>query len=70
MNTYQPLPARLTAPIAEPAPPPAHCTFQGIAAVCVADALAWIEAWRGTLAQANADRATAARITTPAGATP
>lgn len=65
MPAYRPLPPQLTAPLAEPPPPPAHCTLHGQPAVCALDALAWIEAWRGKLRQANADRATAARMTEP-----
>lgn len=60
---YQPLDPRLTLPIAEPAPPEAHCTYLGAPQVCVLDALLWIENWRGALQQANAGRATAAEIT-------
>lgn len=59
---YQPIPHQLTDAIAEPVAPPASCMFGPLAEVCVSDALAWIEAWRGKLEQANADRATTARI--------
>lgn len=62
---YRPLPPALTTPIAEPAPPAARCRDQGAPAVCVADALDWIEDWRASLRRANADRATAAKIATP-----
>lgn len=67
MPAWRPLPAQLTAPLAEPAPPPARCRDPqtGEPAVCVLDGLNWIEDWRAVLHQANADRATAARITAP-----
>lgn len=57
-EVYIDVPSALTAPIAEPASPAPRCDFEGAAAVCVADALASIEDWRGALAAANADRAT------------
>ena len=60
-----PLDRSLTEPLREPPPPAAHCVLNGVPLVCVSDALAWIELWRGTLQRANNDRATAARITTP-----
>lgn len=59
---YQPIPHQLTDAIAEPVPPRASCVFGPLAEVCVSDALAWIEAWRGKLQQANQDRATTARL--------
>uniref|UniRef100_A0A0S6YZF1 Uncharacterized protein n=1 Tax=Mizugakiibacter sediminis TaxID=1475481 RepID=A0A0S6YZF1_9GAMM len=62
---YKPLPAALTTPLAEPAPPPAHCVLGGVPAVCVIDALAWVEQWRALLQAANADRADAARLSAP-----
>lgn len=62
MPAYVPVPRELTAPLAEPEPPPARCTYRGQPAVCVLDALAWIERWRGALQRANADRATAAKL--------
>lgn len=66
LPAWRPLPAQLTAPLPEPAPPPAHCRDEhGQPAVCVLDALNWIEDWRGVLHQANADRATAAKIAAP-----
>ena len=61
---YQPLPPRLTAPLALPPPPPRHCTDRaGKPAVCVLDALMQIPALRALLKIANQDRAAAARIT-------
>jgi hypothetical protein len=69
VKVYVPIPAALTAPLSEPAPPVAHCMLREQPAVCVSDALAWIEQWRGVLQQANADRQTAARISGE-GATP
>jgi hypothetical protein len=69
VKVYVPLPAAITAPLPEPAPPAAHCTLRDQPAVCALDALAWIERWRGVLRQANADRETAARISSK-GATP
>lgn len=68
MPAYRPLDAVLTAPITEPAAPAANCQYQGKPAVCVLDGLAQIEQWRGKLNQANADRATAAKVTKPPGA--
>ena len=65
-KVYVPIPAALTAPLPEPAPPAAHCSLRDHPAVCVSDALAWIEQWRGVWRQANADRATAARLGTSA----
>ncbi|UJM85307.1 hypothetical protein [Rhodanobacter denitrificans] len=62
MPAYRPLDATLTQPIAEPAPPAAHCSWRGAPAVCVLDGLAWIEQWRGKLQAANADRATSAKV--------
>jgi hypothetical protein len=59
---YRPLPAALTAPLAEPTAPPARCTWLGISTQCASDALLWIESWRGELQQCNADRATAAKL--------
>ena len=64
---YRPLDAKLTAPIAEPAPPPARCTLLGVPVVCALDGLAQIEQWRGKLQQCNADRATSAQVTKPPG---
>ncbi|HEY4145182.1 hypothetical protein [Pinirhizobacter sp.] len=60
---YQPLDARLTDLIPEPPPPAVHCLLAGAPAVCVLDGLATIEEWRGALRKANADRATAAKVT-------
>lgn len=60
---YQPVDSKLTAPIAEPAPPAAHCNYLGTPEVCVLDALLSIEDWRGLLQQANTDRATTAAST-------
>lgn len=62
---YVPVPRVLTAPIVEPEPPPERCAFRGKPAVCVLDALAWIERWRGALERANADRATTAKLGPP-----
>lgn len=62
MPAYRALDPSLTQPIPEPAPPAAHCTLRGAPAVCVLDALAWIEQWRGKLQAANDDRATAAKV--------
>lgn len=62
MPAYRPLPEPLTRPLSEPAPPPKHCSWQGKPAVCVLDGLLQIEDWRGLKNKANADRATAARI--------
>lgn len=59
---YRPIDRTLTVPIAEPAAPAAHCSWLGTPAVCVLDALAWIEQWRGKLQEANTDRATAAKV--------
>lgn len=53
---YRPVPGVLTAPIPEPAPPPLACTLAGVAAPCVLDALATIQAWRAALELCNADR--------------
>ncbi|MGS1014096.1 hypothetical protein ACVCL0_09115 [Rhodanobacter sp. UC4450_H17] len=62
MPAYRPLDASLTKPLAEPPAPPAHCTWAVAPAVCMLDALISIEQWRGVLQQANADRATAAKV--------
>ncbi|MFC5525231.1 hypothetical protein ACFPPA_05690 [Rhodanobacter ginsengisoli] len=69
MPAYRPLDEALTKPIAEPAPPAAHCSWRGAPAVCVLDGLAWIEQWRGKLQGANADRATSARVSAGAAST-
>jgi hypothetical protein len=61
---YVPVPHALTTPIAEPPPPPQSCTWAGAPAVCVSDALAWIERLRGKLEAANADRATLRQLDT------
>lgn len=60
--TYVPVPHQLTDPIPAPQPPAASCVLGNAPAVCVSQALAWIEAWEGKLQQANDDRATTARI--------
>lgn len=58
---YTPLPVELTNPIAEPPAPLLGCSDgAGWPAVCVADALATIPAWRATLQMCNRDRARAA----------
>lgn len=57
-DRYVPVPDTYTAPIPAPAPPPQRCQRDGKPAWCVLDVIVWIEAWRGKLAQANADRAT------------
>lgn len=57
-----PVPRELTTPIAEPPAPQEHCTWNGQPAICVLDALGWIERLRGALNAANADRATAAKL--------
>lgn len=62
MPTYRPLPAALTLPLAEPAPPATACTWLGTPTPCAGDALEQIDAWRGALQQCNADRATAAKL--------
>lgn len=62
VTRYVPVPVALTAPIPEPAPPPKHCTWHGVPAVCVLDGLAWIEQLRGQLDKANDDRARAAEL--------
>lgn len=68
VEVYAPLDRSLTAPLPPPAPPPARCHQRdGAPAVCVSDALGWIEVWRGLLQRANADRAAAARITAAPG---
>jgi len=64
------LPAQLTKPLADPAPPPKHCTYKGQPAVCALDGLLQIEDWRGIQRTANADRATAAKIATPTPSAP
>lgn len=64
---YRPLDTRLTAPIAEPAAPVERCELDGKPAVCAFDGLAQIESWRGVLQQCNADRATAAQVTSTSG---
>lgn len=64
---YRPLPAALTVPIAEPAPPAARCSWLGRPTVCAFDGLAQITLWRGKLQQCNADRATSAKVTQPPG---
>lgn len=66
MPAYQPLPARLTAPLPMPPPPPRRCTdAAGLAAVCVLDALLQIPVYQALLKIANKDRAAARRITQP-----
>ncbi|MGB3749438.1 MAG: hypothetical protein WA961_14660 [Rhodanobacter sp.] len=67
MPAYRPLAPALTAPIAEPAPPPKHCQYKARPAVCALDGLISILQWRGKLDGANADRATAAQVTKPPG---
>ncbi|WP_239946972.1 hypothetical protein [Dyella terrae] len=62
---YRPVDDKLTAPIAEPNPPASNCTYLGVPAVCLIDALLWVEDWRGKLEEANSDRATTKTITTP-----
>jgi hypothetical protein len=59
---YGPLDASLTAPIAEPATPPAHCQLLGVPVICALDGLFQINEWQGVLDKCNADRATAARV--------
>lgn len=66
VERYVPVPHVLTAPLLEPAPPQPHCLFKGQPAVCMLDALAWIERLRGVLDKANADRATTATLGPPA----
>ena len=55
---YRPIPDALTAPILAPPRPPLLCELQGVAAVCVLDALATIPAWDAVLQTCNADRLT------------
>jgi len=59
---YRPLPPELTAPIAEPAAPPARCVADGKPAICVIDALSVIPAYQAKLRAANSDRASAALL--------
>lgn len=59
---YRPLDRSLTRPIPAPPAPEQNCSYQGQPAWCVLDVLVWIEAWRGALDRANADRATAAQV--------
>ncbi len=56
---YRPLPPALTAPLAEPAAPPARCVVAGAPAICVLDALAMIPLYQAALRTANDDRARA-----------
>jgi hypothetical protein len=70
VEVYATLDRSLTDPLPEPPPPPSRCRLRsGQHAVCVVDALAWIEQWRGLLERANADRAAAARATAQGGST-
>jgi hypothetical protein len=62
MPAYRPMPSQLTQPLADPPPPPRHCSWHGLPAVCALDGLLQIEDWRGLQQKANADRATTARI--------
>lgn len=64
-DRYIPVPHAYIAPIPAPPPPPKHCRAHGRPAVCVLDALAWIEAWRGIWRKANADRAAVGRLAPP-----
>lgn len=59
---YRPLDRSLTRPIAEPPVPPQRCSLKGKPAWCALDGLIWIEQWRGKVREANADRATAAKV--------
>ncbi|MHB1273632.1 MAG: hypothetical protein ACYCZD_12860 [Rhodanobacter sp.] len=59
---YRPLPASLTAPLAEPSPPPSSCALGGVPVPCALAGLFQIDAWRGVLQRCNADRATAAQV--------
>lgn len=70
ITRYAPLPSTFTAPLPEPAPPAKNCSLRGLPAVCLMDALLWINDWRATLEQANADRAMVACLTTAAAAHP
>jgi len=60
---YRALDASLTAPLAEPPPPPTACSMRGIPVPCALEGLLQIDAWRGVLQRCNADRATAAQVT-------
>lgn len=60
--SYVPVPHGWTVPLVEPPPPPRHCTYLGKPAVCITDAVSWIEKMRGVLRKANVDRACTARL--------
>lgn len=63
ITLYAPLPTGLTDPLPMPPPPPRNCRLpSGAPAVCALDGLLWSADLQAVLDQANADRATAARL--------
>lgn len=62
VTRYVSVPTEYTVPLAEPAEPPMLCTYSGLPAVCVLDALATIPLWRAVLEKANADRAAVGKL--------
>jgi len=58
VERYVSVPAALTDPLPEPAPPAALCTLGGVPAVCALDGLLWLGMWQKLLGRANEDRAT------------
>lgn len=63
VTAYAPLPAALTDPLAMPVPPPRNCRSRsGVPAVCALDGLAWIVKLQAVIDRANADRASAAKL--------
>lgn len=68
MPAYRPIDHALTDPIPPPATPSLHCHWHGQPAVCALDGLISILDWQSKFQQANADRATARRVS--AGAQP
>ena len=66
VTAYAELPPALTAPLAEPAVPPLNCKLRsGLLVPCAYDALMSIVDWREVVQQADADRASAAKISQP-----
>lgn len=71
VTEYAPLPAALTDPLPAIPPPPRNCHYADgtTPAVCALDGLLWIVRPQSVIERADADRATAGKLSAGAGLT-